>query len=156
MSYSALYCLMGMMENSLDTYFFAVGVSDFDAYAAGLPFCNKVAPKPLKPKTLSNDSRQLKRRKINELFKSDFLYFMFWSSQGRKYSIYGGFFSITLNKLKSAVNYSKCMGHVVRFQITANGSSVSVSNTELQQMYRIFISPRTLRIVCLCSSRAKT
>ena len=145
------------MESSLDTYFFAVGVSDFDAYATDLPFCNKVAPKPLKPKTPSNDSRQLKRRKTNELSKSDFLYFMFWSSQGRKYSIYGGFFSITLNKLKSAItNYSKCMGHVVQFQITANGSSVSMSNTELQQMYGIFISPRTLRIVCLCSNHAKT
>ena len=28
---------------------------------------------------------------------------MFWSLQGRRYSVYGGFFSITLNKLKSAV-----------------------------------------------------
>ena len=53
---------------------------------------------------------------------------MFWSSQGRKYGIYGRFCSITLNKLKSAVtNYSKCMGHAARFH-SKWVSSVSVSN----------------------------
>ena len=46
---------------------------------------------------------------------------MIWSSQEGKYNIYGGFFSIALNKLKSAVtNYSKCMDHVAGFRITVN------------------------------------
>ena len=53
-----------------------------------------------------------------------------WSSQEGKYSIYGGFFSTTLNKLKSAVtNYSKCMDHVMRFQVTVNVRGQSVCQT---------------------------
>ena len=47
---------------------------------------------------------------MGELKKSGFLCFVFWSSQNRKYTIYGGYSLITLNKLKPAVaNYSKFM-----------------------------------------------
>ena len=62
---------------------------------------------------------------------------MFSSSQKGKCSIYGGFFSITLNKLKSAVtSYSKCMDHVAQFQVMYSNctKSVSVSNNYSKYM----------------------
>ena len=49
--------------------------------------------------------------------------------RGEKYSIYGRFCSITLNKLNSAVtNYSKCMGHLACQIITANVSDFHISS----------------------------
>ena len=61
---------------------------------------------------------------------------MFWSSQGRKYSIYGRFCSTTLNKLKSELCYKLQQMY---------GSCIAVSNYWVQSARQITTANACMR-----------
>ena len=67
-----------------------------------------------RPKTPSNDSRQLKRRKISEVS----LLIRLSLFRVLEVTVFMGDF---FDHSSAVTNYSKCMGHAVRFQITVTG-----------------------------------
>ena len=122
-------------------YGFPVNKFELVWHSCGANVSNK--RKLSRRETPSNHTRQHKRRKISELRKSGFLCFVFWSSQNRKSTIYGGYSLITLNKLKPAVtNYSKFMRSrlVVSSKTLYGGYSLIILNKlnyQPQQIYEI-------------------